>query len=407
MSLPSKSFLIDIEPPAVYSVHAMRYLQIALVCLSASVVFAQQQQPAPIDWVTHTMLPVVVLTKSGEPVRGLPPDAFAVTKGVKGGKIQSVREVEPAEVNGKRPVTIMFDAIANPVEIQKRTRDGILIYLGNAARQNQPVNLLITTQNGARLMHAANTPPAVTLAALEKVDKATRALGGAFKSEVPDAEQKGAADAIDAEFGRLKDFEQKVETASFFRTLSVQFDTLQLLAQGMARVNGRKAVLWITSQFPVKVDEGQKLLGLSSIHASDANEWWVMTTEYEKTVRMLNAANVSLYTSQPVRIRALLNESDASMPVPTDVTVADLTFTGLNEIATLTGGAHVTFNTDIQKMIDPMLHDLGPYYIVDYSLPTPPERIDWKELGIKVAKDNVNLRRSDSLFLISTKHQNR
>jgi len=365
--------------------------------------FAQQPE---LEWLNHIKLPVVVMEKNGDTVRGLKPDSFAISKGVKGAKVTAVQEVEPAEVNGKRPITIIYDGIANPQDVQKTARGGILLYLATAARANEPINLLITTQNGGRLVHSAGTPPAVTLVALEQLDKLTRALGGNFHSSVSPEEEKKNTEAVNAEFNRLREFEQKVETATFYRILSVQFETLQMIANGLAPVNGRKAILWITSQFPVKVDEGKKLLGLNSAIATDVNEWWVMTTEYEKAVRMLNAANISVYTAQPVRGAGLINQPGAIVCAPTVAAGQDLTFIGLNELSSLTGGTRVPFTTDVKKMVDIVQHDIGAYYVIDYELPAPPDRIDWKELGIKIAKDNVNVRRPDSLFLVSTRHQN-
>lgn len=358
------------------------------------------QQPTPVsEWPLRAVLPVVVMQKSGEPVEGLHAQDFSVAKGVSGAKVTDVKEVKPAEMNGKRPIVIVFDGIANPPQVQKSTRDAILSYLADSVRQQIPVTVIITTANGARVVHSGTSAP-VTLAALEKVDKATHALGGKFSSGVSADDQRKSADEIDAEFSRLKDFEQKVETATFYRTFSVQFDTMQMIANALGRLPGRKAVLWITSNFPVKVDEGKKLLALgNTTMATDQVEWWAMTTMYEKSVRMLNAANVSIYGAQPA------NDNEERTPtnnIPNFyVSPLGLTYVALSDLGNRTGGTIVPFSTDTKKMVDAVEKDLGSYYVLDYQLPAPPQHIDWKELNIKVAKDGVKVRKTDSLFLVA------
>jgi VWFA-related protein len=242
----------------------------------------------------------------------------------------------------------------------------------------------------------------VTLAALEQVDRTTHALGGRFSSGVSPEEQTKLKDEITAEFNRLKDFEQKVEVATFYRRFSVQFETLQLIANALTRMPGRKAVLWITSAFPARVDEGKKLLALGSTIATDTVEWWEMTTQYEKSVRLLNAAQISLYAAEPVKGGGGL-ASGGFTGVGAGGNFTDLTFTGLGEITNRTGGMVISFATDTSKMVDAIDKDMGSYYLLQYELPPPRNYIDWKELGIKVSQDGVKVRKTDSMFLVADK----
>jgi VWFA-related protein len=377
-----------------------RLIQLAPLLVVAIACFGQQS-PAP-EWQTHVALPVVVMHKDGGTITGLSAQNFTISKGVNGGKLLGVKEVTPAEINGKRPIVIIFDGIGNPPDVQKTTRDAILAYVGDCARQQKPVNLIITTQNGPRLVHSSSTPAPVTLAALEQVDKATRALGGRFSSGVSPEEQAKLKDPIAAEFSRLKDFEQKVEVATFYRRFSVQFETLQLISNALMHTPGRKAVLWITSAFPVKVDEGKKLLGLGSTIATDTIEWWEMTTQYEKSVRLLNAAEISVYGAEPVKGGGGL-AAGGFAGVGAGGNFTDLTFIGLSEIGSRTGGMLISFSTDTAKMVDAVEKDMGSYYLLDYELPPPRSYIDWKELGIKVSQDGAKVRKTDSMFLVADK----
>lgn len=369
-------------------------LVIATACLG-------QQAPTP-EWQTHVSLPVVVTHKDGGSVAGLPAQDFTVSKGVNGAKLLGVKEVTPTEIDGKRPIVIIFDGIANPPDVQKTTRDAILAYLADCVHHQKPVNIILTTQNGPRLVHSSSTPAPVTLAALEQIDKDTHALGGRFSSGVSPGDQAKFKEAIAAEFTRLKDFEHNAELATFFRRFSVQFETLQLISNALMHTPGRKAVLWITSAFPTRVDEGRKLLALGGIVATDTVEWWEMTTQYEKSVRLLNAAQISLYAAEPVKGGAGLAAGGFS-GVGAGGSFIDLTFTGLTEIATRTGGMLISFSTDTSKMVDAIENDMGSYYLLDYQLPPPRSYIDWKELGIKVAQDGVKVRKTDSMFLVTDK----
>ena len=370
------------------------FILVAIACLG--------QQSAEPEWQTHVNLPVVVMHKDGGPVSGLPAQDFTVSKGVNGAKLLGVKEVPPAEINGKRPIVIVFDGIANPPDVQKTTRDAILAYLAACVRQQKPINLIVTMQDGPRLAHSSSTPAAVTLAALEQVDKMTHALGGHFSSGVSPEEQAKLKDEIAAEFKRLKDFEREVEVATFYRRFSVQFETLQLISNALMRMPGRKAVLWITSAFPVKVDEGKKLLALGSSIATDTVEWWEMTTQYEKSVRLLNAAQISLYTAEPVKGGGGL-AAGGFAGVGAGGNFTDLTFVGLSEISNRTGGMLISFSTDTSKMVDAAEKDMGSYYLIQYELPPPRSYIDWKELGIKVSQDGVKVRKTDSMFLVADK----
>jgi VWFA-related protein len=378
-------------------------ISLAVLYFASTVSFAQQSSSP--EWQTHVRLPIVVMEKNGSAVAGLHPDDFNISKGVKGAKVAGIKEVSPAEINGKRPIVILFDGIGNPPDVQKTTRDAILSYLGECIRQQQPISVIITTQNGPRLVHSSATPATVTLAALQRLDHITHALGGRFSSGLSPDQQSKLSDQIDSEFARLKDFEQKVEVATFYRTFSVQFEMLQLVGNGLMNAPGRKAVLWITSQFPVKVDEGQKLLALGNTsRARDTVEWWEMTTQYEKSVRLLNAAQISLYAAQPVKgFDGLQLGAGGFTGVGAPGNPTDMTFTGLSAITTQTGGMLIPFTTDVKKMVDIIEKDLGTYYLVDYDLPPPPSRIDWKELGIKVSKQGTRLRKADSLFLVADK----
>lgn len=377
-----------------------RSIEIASFVFLAIACFAQQSS-AP-EWQIHVNLPVVVMHKDGGSISGLSAQNFTVSKGVNGAKLLGVKEITPAEINGKRPIVVIFDGIANPPDVQKTTRDATLIYVAACVRQQKPINLIITTRNGPRLAHSSSTPAAVTLAALEQVDKITHALGGHFSSGVSPEEQAKLKDEIAAEFNRLKDFEQKVEIATFYRRFSVQFETLQLISNALMRMPGRKAVLWITSAFPVKVDEGKKLLALGSTIATDTVEWWEMTTQYEKSVRLLNAAGISLYAAQPVKGGGGL-AAGGFTGVGAGGGASDLTFTGLSEISTRTGGMLISFATDTSKMVDAIEKDMGSYYLIQYELPPPRNYIDWKELGIKVSQDGVKVRKTDSMFLVADK----
>jgi len=342
-------------------------------------------QNPPTDWQTQATLPVVV-TENGRAVTGLKEADFAV-HGPKDSKVVGVREVAPMQMGEKKPIVLVFDTVANPVAIQNPARSAILRYLAKAVTEGQPLHIIAITDKGADVAHSSGTPPAVTLAALKKLDGETKLFNGTFNYKFDEADAKQKADQVTAEYQRLRAFLKDVHSATVFRTVDEQLLAFQAIGTALSRAPGRKALIWFSSYFPVNIDEGHQRVAILQQFTEDTNESRSFSINYEKAVRILNASSVSVYPAQLDRSGLRLSGGQQG---------AD-TYSSFKQFADRTGGEIISYDERIEPMVEAAQRDCESYYAVDLKVPQP-SHIEWHTISVKVSKPNVAVRKPDGLF---------
>jgi VWFA-related protein len=340
------------------------------------------------DWQTHIAIPVTV-TDKGEHVSGLSTTDFDLS-GPKGGKVTEAREVPPyLTADHKKALIFVFDTLGNPTAMQNPGRTAILRYLAQAVSERQPIFVFEITEKGPRLIHNTSTPAPITLAALKKLDHDTKLFQGQFHYSFDENAAKQASSDVDAEYQRLKEFLKEVHSAPTFNLLADQLVTFQSIGNMMAPVSGRKILLWFSSYFPLTVDQGQQRMAVLGNFMEDTPESRELSVQYEKAVRMLNKAAISVFPVQLDR---------TGMELAGGVEGRD-TFTGFNDFAIRTGGQVVSYDTNVTPTVAMADRECGSYYLLDYDVPET-QRIEWHGLGLKINKPNLTIHKPDGIFTI-------
>jgi len=370
----------------------MKRLFFAFPVLLLVVVVALGQTGDTPDWQTHISIPVVVTTNN-EHVAGLTMADFTVT-GPKGGKITGVREVLPTTWHDKKPVVLLYDDLANPVALQNPARGGILKYIARAASEGQPLHVIEITEKGGRIVHSSGTPVPITLAALKKLDGELKLFQGQFNFQFDENQAKQSSAEVQAEYSRLKAFYKEVHTAPTLNLIGAQLSALQSVGTSLARVPGRKSIIWFSSYFPLTVDQGHQLMAVLGNFTEDTPEARTLSATYEKATRLLNLSGLSVFPVQLDR---------SGMRIAGGQEGRD-TFTGFNDFAMRTGGQVISYDNTIAPTVAMAQHECLGYYLVDYEVPQT-SHIEWHGLGVKVNKNNVNVRKPDGIFTLPPQKQ--
>jgi VWFA-related protein len=386
------------------------------------------------------LVPTLVTDKSGNHVKGLTKDDFTLLENGAEQKIATFEEVtsdarrpshpkNPNEFTNSlaagathaRVTIIVLDLINTPLMAQADARKELLNYLTQSLDQREPTGLYTLTRSGIRMIHDFTTDPRVLVAALhmvkgdayEMVDspEGVEAITGTASPDGSGGEtslssagrgSRGSAGAA-AEAQRLQTMmeDSELNFQAFEQRMAITYtlDGMQEVAQALAGIPGRKALIWASGGFPFNVsDNTMQLVPYSRDSLSD------VLPMYEHTWQLLNQAQIALY---PVDVKGLqvVTLPSASVRNPgkhygRNMSTRQLDTQGtFQTFASMTGGRAYYNSNDLAKGFRDAVNDSAEYYMLGYYLDRSKPKSGWRKLSVKVKRDHVEVRARSGFFV--------
>ena len=375
---------------------------------------------------------VVVRDKSGKPVEGLQPEDFTVFDEGQPQKI-AVFSLESSSARTRaaggalppnrpsnvftnrlersgplRPsVTIvLFDALNTPIDDQAYARKRIIQFLGTLHPEDHAGIYLLTTK--LQVLHEFTQDTEVLLAALEHfhgrsstfLDPATSSSmdPSAIASDLSDAMnsiQRGAMSNVPPALEQLlKNADGALMDSANVSRAKITAAALEAIAGHLARIPGRKSIVWVSGSFPIQIGYGADTL------MNLAREQRSFAPELEHAAEVLDQAGIAVY---PVDARGLRSgairperrsKPSTSVPLGPD----DNEFFTMNLLADRTGGKAFYNNNNLVGAMRTALADGESSYMIGFY----PAHGKWDgtfhELRIKVRAHGDEVRYRKGYF---------
>jgi VWFA-related protein len=386
------------------------------------------------------LVPTLVTDKSGSHIKGLTKEDFTLLENGAEQKIATFEEVtsdarrpshpkNPNEFTNSlaagaahaRVTIIVLDLINPPLMAQADARKELLNYLTQSLDQREPTGLYTLTRSGIRMIHDFTTDPRVLIAALhmlkgdayemvdspEDVEAITGTAspdGSAGDTSLSSARRgsRGSAGAA-AEAQRLQTMmeDSELNFQAFEQRMAITYtlDGMQEVAQALAGIPGRKALIWASGGFPFNVsDNTMQLVPYGRDSLSD------VLPMYEHTWQLLNQAQIALY---PVDVKGLqvVTLPSASVRNPgkhygRNMSTRQLDTQGtFQTFASMTGGRACYNSNDLAKGFRDAVNDSAEYYLLGYYLDRSKPKSGWRKLSVKVKRDHVDVRARTGFFV--------
>ena len=405
----------------------------------------QYQQPdkRPLKFTArahYILVPVIVTDKDGKHVSGLTKDAFQILENGKEQIVASVDEAQtiavpvqavPASPNefsnaitvdgGARRINVIaLDLINTPFLDQVGARKAAIRYLAKSINQDAIFELVSIDGNGMHVLHDFTSDTKVLITALKNVASKLDAMTGTDTGTIRQATanpgletrngiavtyQSHGVALVDLESTALEAFARGAAPIAQFAQVGAVGSTLgafQQIAHQLSGIPGRKSLFWITGSFPFDIDETSGSISVGTPFDS-----------YQRTLQLLNDANVSLY---PVDARGVVvvGEMDATMKVSREMVrampdymsgesqVHQKTLDTMRIFADTTGGKAYFNNNDLAGALGDATSDGSSYYILSYALDTKNNRPGWRKLKVKVRDHDYRVRSREGFFVTQT-----
>lgn len=376
------------------SSHCVAGILLVLVCTVWS--FGQSSSVSQSGPARIVSIPVTVMNRSGEPVPGLNAASFSLSQGGGNSTLESVSEVAPITV-GKRKAKVAFvvlDAIGGTSERQRETRKECLQLLADAVTNESLISLSEIDHDGLHAVHELGTPNSILVSALLQLDKEDGLLAhrDQLKAIETTAEDKPL---IAAETDRLRRFRHgTIESANMMGTLLTQLKAFQEMAIALQHAHGRKTVIWLTSYFPIDINEVEGSISVNSYGITSGFPVKSATIDYQRTVDLLNDAQISVF---PAYLAADLRTTI----VPGQRLDDQRTPVGLGQIAQSTGGELMVFSSALQDLVKRAEDHSTAYYLLTFHPEVPKSGPKWTSLRVQLSEKSLNVKAPSGLFVFS------
>ncbi len=202
----------------------------------------------------------------------------------------------------------------------------------------------------------------------------------ASETAVPEFARTGDA-AFDAETAAwLQQATQAVSNEYLRRRVELTSAALEAVANHLAAIRGRKNLIWVSSGFPLVIDD--RLMGPQA-----------QTRQVSRSTRAINNANVAVY---PVDARGLIgafiSTPDAKTPVFATLDNTRPNIDTMQEIAAATGG-RAFFNTNaIGDAIGRAIDDSRVTYVLGYAPALAKPDGKFHDIEVKVNRSGLDVR---------------
>jgi VWFA-related protein len=423
---------------------------LALLLCSAAVVLGavrlsarEQQSPTGITITSHTnlvLVPAVVEDSSGKHIAGLAKDNFEIVENGKSKAISTFEEVKTTsrrlertpnqrgvysnELRGdsspKRLTIFALDTVNTPFLDQTYARQQLVKFLANRISSQEPCALISIQGNGIRILHDFSDDPAQLVAALK------RASG-----EIPELRISAGAGPSDSILDFVNGADLGYAVLAQRNAILTTLESFQHVAEAFAGVPGRKSLVWATASFPFGLDpttgtllsptvfnKGQAVFantmdstgGLPELPSSTQiranDDLRPLAPVYERTIQMLNDANIALY---PVDARGLVTFfPDASTSRMTRLeSFNEALFESSRQtmvgFAEMTGGKAFYNRNDLDVAFGKAADDSESYYMLGYYLEKN-AKPGWHKLQVKL-KQGGHVRARNGFFVTAESRQ--
>jgi VWFA-related protein len=372
----------------------------------------------------YVLVPVIVRDKNRQYVKGLSKADFTIQEDGRVQKITSVEEIKtetsplrrvsaaqneftntPSDANPRRLTIIVLDLINTRFQDQAQARKSIINLLSRSVDEGSLIQLLTISPKGITVVHDYTEDPKALIVAL-------RTLSGNFGSDEL-AKSSATADQVKKLSkatagsptigGRILDFATGADAqySALQRDIAISttLTAFQRVAQSVANISGRKSLVWVTGAFPFTIDDANsEIMGSASFGA------------FERTMQLLNSANVSMY---PVDARGLvaLNISAES----SDLTLRNIgavehdysqgskehlaTLQTMTTVAEMTGGKAFINRNDVDNSVSEAMQDGTAYYLLSYPLNKTNTKAGWRKLQLKCKGDGYKIQARRGFFV--------
>jgi VWFA-related protein len=310
-----------------------------------------------------------------------------------------------------RYTVIAIDRINTTTMDMQRLRQGLMKFLSQVADSGEPIRLIAINSSSIEMLQDFTTNPKVLAMAL---DRNKTSAGKAMESSTSlneglalvesvlvnnAATDEQAAGALATRLQQLDNAKELEQRQIAFKQRSSRINSLealQMVAQSLVGLPGRKSVVWASSGYPfgISVREGRSSTTLDYSQVLEAGN----LDEY--TTHLLNAANIAVY---PVDARGTVNTAfevmDTSHKYSATLAEKDAarlnnqeTITTFEHLAGSTGGKACVERTDLSGCFKDAIDDSRDYYMVGFYVDSS-LKPGWHKLQVKVAADaNVRSR---------------
>ena len=372
------------------------------------------------------LLDVVVTKGNGEPVAGLTKDDFAVAED---GQPQTVLSFEEHHTQGVKFVplpkmppnvftnvpaaplaqaltVILLDGLNTPMQDQSYVREEILRYL-KTVPDDTPL-ALFTLGDKLRMITGFNQSRADLIAAMEDkknaVDPQTSHLSHSPSDEREDQEHIKTLQMMLGGFGRSSagvaaaQFAQG-EMASYGAELRTEMtvEALQNLARYLAKIPGRKNLIWFASSFPLQF--------FPSMNAKGMYDLGVLNNGMKEVADLLAVSRVAIYpiSADGLDTRTWM-EGDSTGPggrasagagLMSDIRREDAesaaNIASMNELASETGGEMIHNTNDFVTAVNHAVDNGTHYYTLSYSPTNTKMNGELRSVQIKLRRGKYKL----------------
>jgi VWFA-related protein len=376
------------------SSHCVAGIFLVLVCTVWS--FGQSSSVSQSGPARIVSIPVTVMNKSGEPVPGLNASSFSLSQDGGNPTLESVSEVAPITV-GKRKAKVAFvvlDAIGSTSERQGETRKECLQLLADAVTNESPISLSEIDHDGLHVVHELGTPNSILVSALLQLDKENGFLAHPDQLRAMDATAEDKT-LVAAETDRLRRFRHgTIERSNMMGTLLTQLKAFQEMAIALQHAHGRKTVIWLTSYFPIDINEVEGSINVNSYGITSGFPVKSATIDYQRTIDLLNDAQISVF---PAYLAADLRTTI----VPGQRLGDQRTPVGLGQIAQSTGGELMVFSSALQDLVKRAEDRSTTYYLMTFHPEVPKNGPKWTRLRVQLSEKSLDVKAPRGVFVFS------
>lgn len=258
---------------------------------------------------------------------------------------------------------IVLDRLNTGFEEQKQARDQIVEFLKNVGREDR-IALYVLQSETLQILHDFTRDNTSLIAALNRYEARTSRSKQAGEARPMDLAGSGNAQE-DAEFQRwLEDKAQQVQAFYLRDRVKLTADAFETVANHLAGVRGRKNLVWVSSAFPIRIEEphgGENMMPL-----------------LDGAMKAINGANIAVYAVDarqlmPPPLAALQPTKEVVHGQPFDADFPKSTFEKekrtvdtLQSVADATGGRAFSVLGNVGKGIRQAVEDSRLTYVLGY-----------------------------------------
>ncbi|MBI4874782.1 MAG: VWA domain-containing protein [Acidobacteria bacterium] len=381
-------------------------MRIALSFLSLAAALAAQEPVPPVLRVTTRLVQinVIVHDRKGQPVADLTKDDFVLLDQGREQKlayfsVESALAPKPGaapapklppgtftnrpELRASAPAAvtaILLDGLNTRFEDQAYARQQIVKFLTTQVQPSDRV-ALYTLGRTIRVLHDFSSDAASLLRVLAR-------HRGEYAADLDASEPAGSDTGMEELDAWLDEVNQNMSEFYTRNRVHTTLEALDAIAQHMARVPGRKNLIWVSGGFPFSI-------GLDNLGPT-TGERTTFSSDLERTGRTLNNASVAIY---PVDARGLVGIPEFSA----SNRKADLrdgskalrqiqrTHETMEIMAERTGGKAFYNSNDIKGAVRKAIDDSRVTYVLGYYPAHDRWDGEWREIKLRVRRPRVEV----------------